>query len=194
MQIPENYTEEKLTIDLVRANVITLAFFIPVILIYGLPYILIWKPAPDISAFIESASLKGSLFGISSVFMVLIAGIIVHELIHGLVFALYADRGFKSVKFGILWKYLAPYCHCSEALRVKHYRIAVLAPAVVLGLVPGILASILGSPGLLVFGIFFTVAAGGDFLVFNLIWKENRNDLVKDHPSEAGCFVYRENL
>jgi hypothetical protein len=51
---------------------------------------------------------------------------------------------------------------------------------------------LIGNIGLLIFGILFTMAAGGDFLVINLIRKENMNDLVQDHPSEAGCYIYRK--
>ncbi len=40
-----------------------------------------------------------------------------------------------------------------------------------------------------IFGIFFTMAAVGDFLVINLVRKEKMNDLVLDHPSKMGCFI-----
>jgi hypothetical protein len=36
------------------------------------------------------------------------------------------------------------------------------------------------------------MAALGDFLIINLLRKENKSDLVQDHPSEAGCYLYRK--
>lgn len=102
------------------------------------------------------------------------------------------SQGFKSIKFGILWKMLTPYCHCREALNVKQYIIGAFTPAIFLGIVPSLVAIATGNFGLLIFGIFFTVSAGGDFLVINLIRKENSTDLVQDHPSEAGCYIYRK--
>jgi hypothetical protein len=42
-------------------------------------------------------------------FIVLIAltiGIILHELIHGITWAKYTKDGFKSIRFGVLWKFL----------------------------------------------------------------------------------------
>jgi hypothetical protein len=41
------------------------------------------------------------------------------------------------------------------------------------------------------FGIFFTMAAFGDFMIIFML-KENKNSLVLDHPSEVGCYIYRE--
>jgi hypothetical protein len=42
------------------------------------------------------------------------------------------------------------------------------------------------------FGIFFTMAAFGDFMIIFMLLKENKNSLVLDHPSEVGCYIYRE--
>jgi hypothetical protein len=121
---------------------------------------------------------------------ILILGIIAHELIHGFFWAMYAKNGFKSIKFGILLKMLTPYCHCKEALKIKHYIIGAIMPAIILGIIPSIIAICTGKIGLLIFGIFFTMAASGDFLVIKLLLKENKENWVQDHPSEAGCYIY----
>jgi len=42
MEQLENYQKEKLTINLVWANVFGILIFIPIVLLYGLPYYLIW--------------------------------------------------------------------------------------------------------------------------------------------------------
>ena len=87
---------------------------------------------------------------------------------------------------------LTPYCHCTEPLKVKQYIWGAITPAIILGFIPSILAILTGNLGILIFGMFFTMAAGGDFLIINLIRKENKNDFVQDHPSEAGCYIYRK--
>lgn len=87
---------------------------------------------------------------------------------------------------------LTPYCHCKEPLNVRQYIIGAIAPAILLGIVPSIVAIMIGNPGLLLFGMFFTIAAAGDILIINLLRKENSSDLVQDHPSEAGCYIYRK--
>lgn len=187
MQELENYKKEKLTIDVVWANVFGILILIPIGLIFGLPFYFIWKPQLDIKQYLDSAGLQGAgLVGI------LILGIVLHELIHGITWAKFAKEGFKSIKFGVLWKMLTPYCHCKEALSVRQYIIGAITPAIILGIIPAIIAIVIGNLELLIFGVFFTMAAGGDFLIINLIRKESRSDLVQDHPSEAGCFIYRK--
>ena len=188
----ENYKKEKLTIDLVWANVFGLLILFPIILIFGLPYYLIWNTKIDFKNLMSELPPQDIALGGLYIFGTLILGIIVHELIHGITWARFTKDGFKSIKFGILWKMLTPYCHCTESLKVSQYIIGAITPAIILGFVPSIIAIFIGNLGLLIFGVFFTMAASGDFLIINLIRKENKNDLVQDHPSEAGCFIYRK--
>ena len=53
----------------------------------------------------------------------LIVGIVVYKLCHGIAWTQFAGRGFRSIRFGMSWKFLTPYCHRTEPLKVKHYRI-----------------------------------------------------------------------
>ena len=192
MQELENYKKEKLTIDLVWANVFGILILIPIGLLFGLPFYFIWKPQLDIKQYLDSAGPLGAGLGFLLIFEILILGIVLHELIHGIIWAKFAKEGFKSIKFGVLWEMLTPYCHCKEALNVRQYIIGAIAPAIILGIIPSIIAIMTGNLGLLIFGMLFTMAAGGDFLIINLIRKESSSDLVQDHPSEAGCFIYRK--
>ena len=192
MQELENYRKEKLTIDLVWANVFGILILIPIGLLFGLPFYFIWKPQLDIKQYLDSAGPLGAGLGFLLIFGILILGIVLHELIHGIIWAKFAKEGFKSIKFGVLWEMLTPYCHCKEALTVRQYIIGAIAPAIILGIIPAIIAIMTGNLGLLIFGMLFTMAAGGDFLIINLIRKESSSDLVQDHPSEAGCFIYRK--
>ncbi|HRN49595.1 MAG TPA: DUF3267 domain-containing protein, partial [Niabella sp.] len=123
---------------------------------------------------------------------IFLAGIVAHELVHGITWALYAKKGFRSIKFGILWKYITPYCHCKEPLQIRHYLIGAITPFIFVGLLPAVYAIITGSINWLLFGIFYTVGAVGDFLIIKLLLPEKRNDYALDHPSEAGCYVYRK--
>jgi hypothetical protein len=195
MEQLDSYQKEKLTINLVWANVFGILIIIPIVLLYGLPYYLIWGSE------ITRQSFKDTLLDASPVnigigtllfFLILTAGMILHELIHGLTWARYTEKGLKSMKFGVLWTMLTPYCHCKEPLKVRQYILGAITPTIFLGLIPAVISILIGSLGLLVFGIFFTMAAGGDFLIINLLRKEKMDNLVQDHPSEAGCFVYRK--
>ena len=192
MQELENYKKEKLTIDLVWANVFGILILIPIGLIFGLPFYFIWRSQIDIKQFLDIAGPQGAALGFLLIFGILILGIVLHELIHGITWAKFAKEGFRSIKFGVLWKMLTPYCHCKEALNVRQYIIGAITPAIIMGIFPSIIAIMIGNFGLLIFGMFFTMAAGGDFLIINLIRKEDSSDLVQDHPSEAGCYIYRK--
>ncbi len=184
----EKYEKEKLTIDLVWANKFGLLILIPIVLVFGLPFYLVWRSELDFKGIFGGLGLSASIY----VFGIILLGIVVHELIHGITWAIFAKNGLKSMKFGVMWKMLTPYCHCKEPLKVKEYIIGAIAPGIILGILPAVVAIFNGSIGLLIFGIFFTMAACGDFLIINLIRKENGHDLVQDHPTEAGCYIYRK--
>jgi hypothetical protein len=36
------------------------------------------------------------------------------------------------------------------------------------------------------------MAAAGDFMIINMLKNEKADDLVLDHPTRVGCFVYRK--
>jgi hypothetical protein len=120
------------------------------------------------------------------------AGIVAHEILHGIGWSFYTKKGWKSIKFGIMWSFLTPYCHCTEPLIMGHYRTGSILPALVLGIFPSLIAMLTGNLILMTFGFFFTFAAGGDFLILWLIRKESSNALVLDHPDKIGCVVFEE--
>ncbi|MBO6184760.1 MAG: DUF3267 domain-containing protein [Chryseobacterium sp.] len=189
----ENYTEKKLTIDLKKANTYSLKILLYSCVIFLVPYILLWQYqfsfehlSSTCKRLIEKYTFLSGF--IPLFFMVL--GIVLHELIHGLTFLPFCKNGFKSIQFGFLKQYLTPYCHCKEPLKLKYYRIGVIMPAIILGFLPAIWAITTGNFYLLCFGIFFTMGAAGDFMILMILKNENPEDLVLDHPSEAGCFVY----
>jgi hypothetical protein len=192
----ENYKKETLTIDLVKANIFGIFVMIPIFLIYGIPFYIIWKDKFTVlnlkNNFEEFNIINNSLLLSVLIVIVVILGIILHELIHGITWSKFTKKGFKSMKFGILWKTLTPYCHCKEPLLVKEYVLGAIMPAIILGFIPAIFGILYGNVLLLVFGMFFTTVAIGDFMIINLLRNENMNSLVLDHPTEAGCFIFRK--
>lgn len=192
----ECFKKELLTFDLVKLNLYGFIASIPIILIYGIPYYLIWSKQFSIAE-LKKVNLNNELveysFGYSfSIVFIMLLGIIIHELIHGITFSFFAKTGFKAIKFGVLWKMLTPYCHCKEPLLLKHYIIGGIMPAFILGFLPFMYSLLFGNLFWLIFAIFFTVAAFGDFYIIYLLRNESKNSLVLDHPSEVGCFVYKE--
>ncbi len=189
----DDYQKEKLTVNIVWANIFGLLILIPVALIYGIPYYLLWNNEFATFSFwkIIHNPAASNLVSYPMILVYILVGIIFHELIHGLTWSLFSKNGLKSIKYGIMWKMLTPYCHCEEPLIIKHYIIGAIMPAIILGILPAIIAIAKGHLGLLVFGMFFTLVASGDFLIINLLRKECMTDFVQDHPSEAGVYIYR---
>ncbi|MDD4847523.1 MAG: DUF3267 domain-containing protein [Bacteroidales bacterium] len=184
----ENYTKEQIIVDLRWANIFACIMMIPVLILYVVPFYLIWgfqgTPLPF--------ELNFGLYALL-IMVVIIAGVVVHEWIHGITWACVAEKGFKSIKFGILKKMFTPYCHCKEPLRIKHYVLGALMPLVILGIIPEIIALMTGYRILILFAFIFTTSAGGDILIVWQLRHEKKNDFVYDHPSEAGCYIYRKN-
>lgn len=190
----EDYKKELLTFDLVKANLYGMFAVIPIMIIYGIPFVLLWRNTFSkiaLKNFVTEFNL-GIWGNFLTIMLILIIGTVLHELIHGITFAKYTEKGFKSIKFGVLWKMLTPYCHCSEPMKVKHYIIGAIMPAIILGFGPFVYSLFTGNVLWLVFGIFFTLAAVGDLMMVNLVRKENMNSLVLDHPSEVGCYIFRK--
>jgi len=168
------------TMGLGKANLIALLLMVPILVILLAPYILIWS--------YESFEVSRKVFIIYLLPLILV-GIFVHELLHGISWAFYSSKGMKSIKFGFKWKFLTPYCHCKEPLKLQHYRIGVAMPLLILGILPSIIAIIIGSGALLTFGIIFSWAAGGDIIALFMLRKLDNNLYVSDHPTEMGFYI-----
>ncbi len=188
------YIKEKQSIDIFKANKFGLFLLLGIFIFFLLLFYIVWPDSfkDRVVELFRSESVLDFMGGVAKLLAILIFGIILHELIHGIFWALFAKRGFRSVKLGILKQYLTPYCHSKEPLKVWQYIVGAVMPAIFLGLLPLAYALVAGNLGWLFFGIFFTAAAGGDFLMMRLLMKEKMNDWVQDHPSEPGFYMFRK--
>ena len=118
-------------------------------------------------------------------------GIALHELIHGLTWALFVKERLRAIKFGVIWKYVIPYCHCKVNLKVKHYIVGAISLAIILGILPTLWAFITGNIMFFFLGVYFIVAASGDYLIIYLLRNESSNSYVKDHETLPGCIIYK---
>ena len=176
------------TIDIVKANIFAVVLMIVSGIALLVPYILIWLDQwsrETVKEFFDTFLWRGSLFVV-----LMMIGIVVHELIHGITFASFAPSGWRSISFGIMWKMATPYCHCNEPLHPRPYIVAALMPLIVLGIIPAVICLVIGSFYLLLWSIVFIAAAGGDIWMAWLMTKESPDCTVLDHPSEAGYYVF----
>ena len=170
------------TISLVWANIVALLMIPLAAMIFLLPYRLLggrffdWGERP--SLFILLLALAG--------------GILIHELLHVVGFVGAGKVPVTAVKLGFYWKGLTPYAHCNEPMKASAYRLSIMLPGLVLGILPGFLGAILRSWPLVLWGILMTTAAGGDLAVLLAIRQVPGAAWVRDHPSKAGCQVLLE--
>ncbi|MBQ1477219.1 MAG: DUF3267 domain-containing protein, partial [Erysipelotrichaceae bacterium] len=183
--ISKGYRRTDLLIDILKANLFALLLCIPFFLVFGGAFFLVNRDRFDIG------------HPLSFVFLMIayLAGIVVHELLHGITWARFTPHGMKDIDFGVMKDTMTPYCTCSEPLKKGQYILGTLMPLLVLGILPSILAVFLNSYILLLFGIIMSVSAAGDILI---VWKilryknSSAEFFYMDHPTEAGGVIFEK--
>ena len=172
-----------LSISALSANLYAIPIVLISIISLVCPFVLIWDWQTFTQGFL-SIYLALPYFIAAFIF-----GSFLHEILHAVGFLIFGKLKVSQVKIGIIWKFITPFAHCREPLKASVYRIALLLPGILLGIVPSIVAIIIGKSWLLIYGTIFTVLAGGDILIFWIIKKVKSDEMVKDHPERCGCYI-----
>ncbi len=133
-------------------------------------------------------------WGFLVVLIVLISCLIIlHELIHGITWAIFAKNHFRAIDFGIIWSNLSPYCTCSNPLKKWQYLLGVVMPTLVLGC-GGVVAAVMTNQLLLFFAAeYLILSGGGDFqLILRSILNDKQESVYCDHPYECGFVVFEK--
>jgi len=170
------------SISLARANLIVILASFP--LGIGL-YLLYFTLQKGSSQAAEVDARRLALF-----LALLIAGITFHEVLHALGWIIAGQLPASRVGFGFKFHTLSPYAHLRGPVPARIYRTGVVLPLLTLGLVPYVLGILLANQLVMIYGLFFVLAAGGDILVLWLLRSVPGEALVQDHPTRAGCLVY----
>lgn len=171
-----SYTD--ITMSPIRANVVGSLFAVPLFLVPCGVYVFIWG----------SANVSLPPVSILVVLTAFLAGIVAHELLHGVGFLL-GGASRDQVDFGIHWYVLSPYAHCRAPLRADTYRLALILPALALGLLPAMVGLALEAPWIVFFGAVMLAVAGGDAAILWALRHVPRKAWVQDHPSDIGCLL-----
>jgi hypothetical protein len=171
------------SISLARANLIVLLGSPPLAAAMYLLYVFL---APSLARLPEMDAGRWMLY-----LALLIAGITLHEVLHALGWIVAGRLPVSAAGFGFKLRTMTPYAHLRSPVPARTYRFGILLPLLILGLPPYLLGLLLGNQALMFYGMFFTLAAGGDLLVLWLLRGVPGTSLVEDHPSRAGCWVYR---
>ena len=183
----EGYTRKELTIGIVWANVVALVAFIPVF-IGGLALFWLANPGFELDIDLDRYLLNTFIFLV--VFFVLV---VVHELLHGLTWAIFTPGHWKEIEFGFMVQYFTPYCTCSQPQQKSTYFAGALAPLVLLGIIPSVVGIAAGSIVVTLMGLLMILGAMGDILIVWKIWHYKTSAaevLYLDHPTQAGTAVF----
>jgi len=180
----QGYEMKEHTLGIVYANVMAFVIAIPLML----PVILAY-------AFLDR-SYRIELYEVGIMLAVVyIIFIVLHEAVHGITWACFAKKHFKSIEFGIMPEMLTPYCTCSEPLKRWQYILGSLMPLFVVGYIPSIIAVVFGKFWLLLAGLIMIIGAGGDIIVTSrmLRYKPEKQDVVYyDHPTKCGFITFEK--
>ncbi|MBR3628934.1 MAG: DUF3267 domain-containing protein [Oscillospiraceae bacterium] len=178
----EGYREESAVISVLKANI--MAFVISGPLAVAV-VVIFWLMNRDISLMIE--------FGRSSLWfcLLIILTTVIHEGLHGLGWVGFCKEHWKSIRFGVMWESLTPYCHCKEALSVGQYYVGLFLPMTVLGFGISIASLILHNPLLMFTGAINLLMAGGDATIGCILIKYIGKPVkILDHPNQCGCMAF----
>jgi hypothetical protein len=173
----------EMTMSFSTINLLAIPVGIVVVLLSLVPYTLLW----GIDRLGEGMS---GFFALSSFLPAVVLGIIAHEVLHGVTWAVAGRRPLSSIRLGFHRATLTPYAHCTDPLRATPYRLGAIMPGLVLGLGPVATALATGNGWLAGFGTLFLVAASGDVLILWMLRKVPATGSIRDHPSKPGCIVY----
>ena len=150
--------------------ILTIVSLIPHVLVYGIDH------------------LFNNMFGLG-LFPLVLLGIVLHELAHAVGWKFASGLPWSDFTFGIMWRAAAPYCHAKKPMLVRPYQIGAVLPLILTGILPLIIALILGDATLSLASAFLISAAVGDIYVLRSVQDMPVDALVLDHPSQAGCII-----
>ena len=177
--------EADATISMFWANFVALGFLPLAYFLFFLPYRWLW------GAGVLDRELSLTVLDIVVGLLALFAGIIVHEWLHGIGYMRVGGLPKTAVRYGFSWKMLAPYAHAKAPMPASAYRIAVMMPGFLLGILPGIIGVVANIWWLVLWATMMLIAAGGDTAVILAIRHVPASAWVLDHPSKVGCQVLK---
>ncbi len=120
---------------------------------------------------------------------------ILHELIHGITWSIFAKNHFHSIDFGFIWSSFSPYCTCSEPLKKWQYLLGTAMPTLVLGGGAAVISLMTNQLLLFVLAEYMILSGGGDFLIIlkSMLYRTDKQESVYcDHPYECGFVVFEK--
>jgi hypothetical protein len=179
-RIPE-LSPSTISVSGFKLNIYVFLLTLPVWLLSSGYYVFVYGFSAYVSGIVEVLNYK--------IFIFLVLGIIVHELLHALTWMVLQKEGFANIKFGFNWQALTPYTHYTKEMQVWKYRLGGIMPGLVMGIAPVIISYVLQNASINFIVFLFVWAATGDIISLWMIRKLKGSQKVKDHPDELGVIV-----
>ena len=117
----------------------------------------------------------------------LLAGLLLREGVHLAAYYVIGRVPRGAARLGGTGAGLTPRVRCAVLLPARAYRAILLAPGVLLGVVPGIAGIVVGSWLLIIWALWMLVAAGGDLAALWAMRGLPAAMPVRAHPARPGC-------
>jgi hypothetical protein len=101
----------------------------------------------------------------------------------------FLPSGFRALKFGYKKEYLALYVHLKEPISVTGFRIGAIMPAILLGILPMVVGLLYGYLSVVLFGMFLTTGAVGDFILLAKTMRLHSGYMIKDQPDDIAVLA-----
>ena len=183
----QGYRKTDLTIGVVKANLLALIVMLPFAVLSGAVVL-------SRVSFLSMAELM-SPFDFLLFLLAMLLLTAVHEGIHALTCAMFAKDHWKSIRFGVIWKALTPYCTCLRPVNRGQYILGAAMPTLVLGIGLTAAAALTGVFWVFILAIAMIFGGGGDFAIIlkMLLHRQRGKEAVYyDHPYECGVVVFEK--
>lgn len=183
----EGYGPVPRTISILAANIWALVLI-------AVAYVLGWLAMgkPSLHTLYQVDEPTHTLVNLLWLSLMLVGGIVIHELVHGLTWTLLLRKGFSHLSFGMISG--AAYCHIDVPMSKRHYVIGALMPLLLVGVVPWVAGIAAGSLLWMFVGSIFIGGAMGDLMIVHALRHDPPDVMVYDHPTVGGCYVYQPNM
>ena len=181
----KGYSKKDLTVSVLKANIMAFIIMLPFMAVFAWLYYTVNSTGEIV------ISLKLSIL----LLPILICLIVLHELIHGITWGIFAEKHFHSIEFGVIWSALTPYCTCSEPMKRWQYILGGAMPTLVLGGGVGVVPVVTRQLIQLLLSELMILSGGGDFLIILkiLLYRSGKKETVYyDHPYECGVVVFEK--
>ncbi len=175
----QGYRKTDLTIGVVKANLLALIVMLPFAVLSG---------AVVLSSYSLRSMIKSPITSLVLLFLFLALLLLtaVHEGIHALTWAMFGKDYWKSIRFGVIWKALTPYCTCLRPAKRGQYILGAAMPTLVLGIGLTAAAALTGVYWVFILAIAMIFGGGGDFtIILKILGSAERKPYTTTTPTNA---------